>query len=394
MRILLVNDYISKIGGAELYNHFLKKGLEEKGHEVVLAGKEDKMSPKNYPYSWYDLSVKREVSEILDKFKPDLVHVHSFGYISPSFFSEVKDRGLPLSLKMGNVSLICPKSRMMYRNKEPCKYGFSERCFLTGCFLGKRSMLGKLHTLADTCLGKFILHRQMIKKYVDYITSPSGYLAKWAKKTFHKKIKVIKNPTLLEKEDEIKINNKSKRVLFVGRMKSNKGVETLLESIRLLRDKGQVINLELIGDGPEKTRLQKLAKEMNIRKNVKFLGKIKHEKVKERYRNSDLFILPSTIPENCPLTIIEAMSQGTPVITTNLGGQKELIEGGETGLLVEERNPRDLADKIEKIIDNKKLQEEMSENCLKHVEKFSREKHLDKMEKYFQEMIGSEKNGG
>ncbi|WP_372369493.1 glycosyltransferase family 4 protein [Candidatus Uabimicrobium sp. HlEnr_7] len=158
--------------------------------------------------------------------------------------------------------------------------------------------------------------------------------------------------------------NLKPKLLYVGQLHEYKGVHTIIAALAILKN----LNLELsiVGDGPQdyKDRLRNEAKNLD----VKFLGKIPHEKIPEIYRNHDIFIFPSIWPEPYGLTHIEAMASGTIVISTNDGGHGEFLEHHENSYIFAKDNPGDLADKITEVIDNPKLTTKIISNARKIVE--------------------------
>ena len=118
-------------------------------------------------------------------------------------------------------------------------------------------------------------------------------------------------------------------VLFVGRLVKYKGVDVLLEAMR-----GVSATAMLVGDGPERAALQRIAERAGVADRVKFLGEVSPAELAALYRACDLFVLPSvTRQEAFGVVLIEAMACGKPVISTDLGtGSSWVNQDGETGL--------------------------------------------------------------
>lgn len=131
-------------------------------------------------------------------------------------------------------------------------------------------------------------------------------------------------------------------ILFVGRLVRRKGVHTLLESLRLLRDQSIDARLTIVGEGPEFEQLQTTAASQNLP--VLFLGKKSPPEIRELLRNTAVLCAPSTtakgeIPEALGLVLLEAQAMGVPVVATRNGGIPETMEEGQTGFLVDEESP-------------------------------------------------------
>ncbi|MEO0929355.1 MAG: glycosyltransferase family 4 protein [Pseudomonadota bacterium] len=124
----------------------------------------------------------------------------------------------------------------------------------------------------------------------------------------------------------------AKRMIFVGRLAAVKGVAVLLRAFARLRGDHPDAELVLIGDGDERPRLEALASELGLDKNV-FVGSKTQDEVAEELSKSDLFVLAS-FAEGVPVVLMEAMASGLPVVTTRVAGIPELVEEGVHGLLV------------------------------------------------------------
>lgn len=141
------------------------------------------------------------------------------------------------------------------------------------------------------------------------------------------------------------------RILMVGRLVPAKGPEILVQAVLNLLESGYKIQLDVVGDGPVRQRLQCLASG-NI--NINFLGKLPHDEVLKMVSSTDLFVLPS-FAEGVPVALMEAMSCGVPCISCHVCGIPELIVDNETGLLIPPGDRKSLESAISKIIDNPEL---------------------------------------
>ena len=148
----------------------------------------------------------------------------------------------------------------------------------------------------------------------------------------------------LNKEGEkIKIKNKEeKTILYSGGLKYSKGIDTLLESYKLLNNDGS-IKLVVSGIGPYE---EKIKKHMLKDKNVIYLGYLSRSDQMKVLNETDVFLAPSIYPDACPTSILEAMALGIPVIATKVGGIPELMDDGKTGYLVDPNDPQQIREKI------------------------------------------------
>ncbi|MCX7798840.1 MAG: glycosyltransferase family 4 protein [Fimbriimonadales bacterium] len=151
-------------------------------------------------------------------------------------------------------------------------------------------------------------------------------------------------------------------VLTVGRLVGKKDVCTLIESFgRVLRSTGRGAQLVVIGDGPDRARAQRLARNLGIEAHVRFLGSQPREVVREWMQRADIFALHSrTDPrtgdeEGLPTVILEAMAAGLPVVSTLHAGIPEAVVSGETGLLGEEGDATATAQALAELCSNDRL---------------------------------------
>lgn len=193
----------------------------------------------------------------------------------------------------------------------------------------------------------------MFYKNFDIIISQSKYMKNDLIENYkisNNKIKVINNPIDIEKNDKlvnettVSLFDKSKiNLLAAGRLNHQKGIDLLIEAMKLLNDK---FHLTILGEGEERNNLINLAKELGVLEKITFAGFQKNPYV--YMKQADLFVLSSRY-EGFPNVVLEANACGTPVVAFNCpGGTGEIIENGTNGFLCECGDIVDLAQKIDK----------------------------------------------
>jgi glycosyltransferase involved in cell wall biosynthesis len=146
--------------------------------------------------------------------------------------------------------------------------------------------------------------------------------------------------------------------LVVGTVSSltpHEGIGTLLRAGAELRRRGLPLRLLIVGDGPERAALQRLAAQLGLDDGTAlFTGRVPHSQVREYYAVLDVFAVPRTDERVChlvtPLKPVEAMASGLPVVSSDLTAMRELVEPGVTGQLIDQKTPRVWADNLEKLL--------------------------------------------
>lgn len=145
------------------------------------------------------------------------------------------------------------------------------------------------------------------------------------------------------------------RIVFVGRMVEKKGLAYLIAAVAALRQRGRAVTVDVVGDGPEEAALKQAALSAGVGDAIVFHGRQPNEAVLALMAAADCLVLPSVTAsdgdqEGIPVTLMEAMATGLPVVSTWHSGIPELVQDGETGLLVPERDMLSLAAAIERLM--------------------------------------------
>jgi len=303
----------------------------------------------------YSLEAKRKFKKLLADFKPDIIHTHNiYHQISPSILDVAKKAKIPVVMHVHDYKLVCPNYQLFAHGKicEACKPHKYYRCVQKKCFKNSRSksLLAALEMYAHHSILK--IYKRGIKGFI----TPSAFMKQkmmefgWSSKN----INVITNPfdpqmTLNPEEKNLKTAD---YLLYFGRLSEEKGLKVLIEAAAISGAK-----LKFVGDGPQKTELDTLAKRINV--NLEFLGFKSGKKLKKIILNARAVIIPSIWFENMPLSLLEALNLGKVVIASKIGGIPEIIKDGKNGFLFIAGNIPDLAEKIKNLddFDLKKISE-------------------------------------
>jgi len=146
------------------------------------------------------------------------------------------------------------------------------------------------------------------------------------------------------------------RILAISRIVPKKGFQHLLGALKILQDDGVPFELKMVGTGSSLPELESQAKNLKLDK-VEFTGPMQQEDIRQLLQTWDLLILPCVVApdgdmDGIPVTLMEAMACGCPVISTRLSGIPELIKDGETGVLLEAADPKAISEAIFTLRDN------------------------------------------
>lgn len=200
------------------------------------------------------------------------------------------------------------------------------------------------------------------------------------------KVKVIYNGINSSKVryEEARENKDRIRFLYLGLVHKSKGLGDLVKAIKNISK----ATLTVIGDGPYLQDLEEFITKNNLQDRVDLKGKVKHDDVLEMLTNFDIFVLPSRRVEGFPMTLVEAMFAGLPIIGSDMGGIPEAIEEGSTGFVIESGNIKQLEEKMNYLINNEEDRKNMSIKSRKKAEsEFTIENMVDRYEKVIKGVI-------
>ncbi|MBN1312969.1 MAG: glycosyltransferase family 4 protein [Anaerolineae bacterium] len=190
-------------------------------------------------------------------------------------------------------------------------------------------------------------------------------------------------------------DNQILRLLFVGRLVPEKGLEIALQALAHVRDKADLgrVTLDIIGGGAEVYRLhlQTMIASLELQDRVCMVGSLTRQQVLERYTSYDMLLVPSLWVEPFGIIILEAMARGLAVIATNHGGPAEIISDGHDGCLVPPNDPVTLAHVIVELTSDPERMQQMRVLALQTVrERYALERVVDQVETYLQAVVSGQ----
>ena len=253
----------------------------------------------------------------------------------------------------------------------------------------KQLKLKKLLMSCSKCLDKIIFISKDIKKELIENQFPS------------EKLVHIPNSVDVEyfKMSQDLQNRNLKNICFVGRLEEQKGVEYLIKAMDVIKSEVKDTKLFIVGDGQLRTNLEELGKKLKLNDYIHFIGSAND--VLPYYHNSQIFVLPS-ISEGMPLTLLEAMSCGLPVVATKVGGNVEVVDSnlevgksmlsgchiGENGILVAPKNVKGLAEALLMLLKDEGLSKQLGRNARKNaVKKYSLDEVTEQYLGLYQQLL-------
>lgn len=198
---------------------------------------------------------------------------------------------------------------------------------------------------------------------------------------------VIENYSIIHEECLKRKNHRDKNILFLGFITELKGCFDIPEVAKKVIARNTHVRFILAGTGETK-KLQNFVLEKDMFQYFSFPGWVKKEEKDSLLKNADIFFLPS-YTEAMPMSILEAMGYGLPIVTTNVGGIPQLVDEGKNGYMTEPGNIESFAESIVKLLGNDELIYDMGRKSIEKAnEKYSLEKHLEKVGRLYKNICG------
>ena len=380
MKILFLTDRMDVCGGTEVYLHGLMNSLSARGVECwCISGG----NPREGSYrhvvdarirDWRTVRdeerVSTEIWDLLERERFDAVHVsHIYSSrllerlaLHPRSIRHIHDHRLFCSngkkyffgsqkictFREGLVCFLKCMPRCLLRgwNKRGFTIGYPEyRRTLKACTRFSRVLVASRFMAQEVALVGFDTNRVKVLPY--FVT--------------HRDSAPATLPT------------GPNRVIFLGRLVEEKGVDILIQALALCPD----VMASVVGSGPELPRLRRLTESHGLKDRIDFPGEVPNNEIPRMIRASHLLVVPSIWPEPFGIVGIEAMACGRTVIASRVGGIPDWLTDGVTGMLVEPRNPVELGQAIAALCQDPGRLNKMGAAGWLHAERYLVDRHLD-----------------
>jgi glycosyltransferase involved in cell wall biosynthesis len=334
-RIIMTSTFYPPyhLGGDATHVKALKEELQKRGHEVHILHSLDAFRLKRGPVveekerpgvnavqgrlgKWSAVgtyltgrngAAERELERLVKQVRPDWVHHHNISLLGAGI---LRDKGVPSVYTAHDYWLICPRSDLMYLGKETCT---ERRC--TYCTLATRRLP---QIWRPWSMGKAL-------SSIDLALAPSRFMAERLSYFLGIKAKVLPN---FSAAPELEPEKPGGHFSFVGVLERNKGLDLLLEAFK---DERVGLGLHIMGRGS----LEPLVKEAERMSSgrISYKGFLEGSSLWSEVASSQALVCPSTGNENSPLSCIEALALGVPLVVSSRGGLPELVQDPECGLV-------------------------------------------------------------
>jgi len=402
MKALLITEYFPPIihGGGEISAYALAIGLAKNNIEVHvltsyfpgLQKYEEKHNIKIHRYLktginprkimdnvrrilLFHNSIKQEAEKLNKKENFDIIHFLNTNSITN--LSNIKAQKLAT---INGYTNFCPKANLYYKKVKfrPGEKNFTKyiRDITSSEYIGKQKFRFylKYNPIFLIWLYSDYLKRRNQVKYVDkFIVLNDVIKLRNSRKIYNLaniNKEIISFPIQIDKNKTI--------ITVIGALEKIKGVDILIKSFQNIEN----ANLLIVGSGSEESKLKQLCKDLKIENKIKFTESVNQKYIPYIYSISDIIVLPTRWPEPFSRVMLEATFFKKPIIATNVGGNKEGVINNVNGYLI--NNIQELTQKLEILIQDKKLREKMGEESEKiYKEKFQPEKLLKQIIEFY-----------
>jgi glycosyltransferase involved in cell wall biosynthesis len=348
VKIILVHNAYQQPGGEDVVFEQECGMLEQAGHQVVAYRRSNWDAEAYHRVRLLGLAKRtvwasdsrRDFLELLQREKPDLVHVHNtFVMISPSIYSACSQAKVPVVQTLHNYRLLCLAANF-FRDGKVC-----EKCLGGSLWPGVEHACYRESYSASAVVAVMLTSHRLRQTWQREVSCFIA-LSEFARNKFVEgglpPERIFVKPNFVS-PDPGEHKTSGDYALFVGRLSPRKRIDTLFAAWKRLK---QPIPLHIVGDSPERAELQADAARQGLA-HIQFKGQLPHPETLAEINRARFLVFASEWYENFPVTIAESFACGTPVICSRLGAMEEIVADGRTGLHFNTADAEDLASKVE-----------------------------------------------
>ena len=388
MRVLLVHNDYSVLGGEEFLVASVADILESHGHDVLQYRRRSpelqpgvRGSAKAFFVGIHNPWSCRQITELLDSFRPNAIHVQNlYPLISPSILPVMHRSRIPIVMNVQNYRLGCPNG-LHFSHGEICTRclgGREQWCVLRNCEGSLLKCTGyALRNAVARWTGAYT-------RNVGVFTPPTSFHARWLSELGIEPERIHVIPNMVDDVAGKVGESAGDYVGFAGRVSPEKGVDVLMQAARRMPD----VPFRIAGSYDRLPTLPSTAPP-----NVRFLGHLGPEDLSSFYAGARMIVVPSVWFEGFPTVIPQAMLRGRPVIASDVGGLRDVIDDGATGYLFPTGDAEQLAARIGALWSDPRLASIMGRTAReKALREYSRDRYYNRLMAAF-EAAGARRRG-
>lgn len=360
MRVLLWTEYWAPyIGGCERFAANLVAGLEGRGHQFSIVcdridrNANSESDPRVHAFPIREalanrdieaiVAIHRDLAELMRRYDPDLIHVIAFG---------------PGDLFL--LKLLGPVGCLVTMHQ-----------YVPAELLGASALSGRILRAAQSIVA---CSAAVASDLLDYVPEA------------RERLSVIHNAAPTSNATPSFPSFSPARVLCLGRLVEDKGFDVALEAFARVLPRAPQTQLVIAGDGPERQRLERLATDRGIVRNVIFTGWIHPRETASLMESAAMVLMPSR-REPFGLVALECALAGRPIVASRTGGLSEVVEDGETGILVDADDVAQTAEALISLLDDPRSATAMGQRTRQRaLERFPFERHIDSYDQLYRRL--------
>jgi len=391
------NYYVA--GGSDRYFFELGALLEQHGHKVIpFCGASPQNESSEFAHYFpacadpqnprasdalrylYSTDARRKVDSAIKEQNPDIAHLHIYyGKLTSSILRPLRRSGIPVVQSLHEYKLLCPVYTCI-RNDAVCESCAGQQFWKA---LAYRCNRGSLLRSAASTLESYISRALGSVDKIDHFIGVSQFMTDKMLSIGIPQEKITTVHNFVDCSQIPLVSERGKYILYFGRLEATKGLFTLLEAMR----ENPTLHCVIAGTGPARAALEKQASHLGL-KNIEFAGFVRGEALSQLIQGSICTVLPAQWYENCPMSVLESLAHGRPVIASRIGGLPELIKDGEDGIIFEAGNTPQLAAALQTLAGDLSKAREMGMAGREKVQKeFSPDRHYSQIAAIYSQLL-------